>query len=100
MINARFLEVDYMINNKSISDVNQRASEDSHTIAQNIMDPLLPTLAILDNSSTQVPCCSWRFVSQLDHCMYLGESFDLIPKEYEINPTNYDETMSDVDVYL
>ena len=52
MINARFLEVDYMINNKSISDVNQRASEDSHTIAQNIMDPLLPTLAILDNSST------------------------------------------------
>lgn len=32
--------------------------------------------------------------------MYLGESFDLIPKEYEINPTNYDEAMSDVDGYL
>ena len=32
--------------------------------------------------------------------MYLGESFEAIPKEYEANPMDYDEVMSSDDVIL
>ena len=32
--------------------------------------------------------------------MYLGESFEVIIKEYEINPINYDEVMSSDDAIL
>ena len=32
--------------------------------------------------------------------MYLGESFDTIPKECEIDPMNYNEVMSNVDAQL
>ena len=32
--------------------------------------------------------------------MYLGESFEAIPKEYEANPMDYDEIISSDDVIL
>ena len=32
--------------------------------------------------------------------MYLGKSFEAILKEHEIDPIDYDEAMSNVDVYL
>ena len=32
--------------------------------------------------------------------MYLGESFEAILEEHEIDPTNYEKVISDVDVHL
>ena len=32
--------------------------------------------------------------------MYLGESFEAILKEQEINPTYYNEAMSDIDAHF
>ena len=32
--------------------------------------------------------------------MYLGNSFEAILKEHEINPIGYDEAMSDVDAHF
>ena len=87
---TRFLEDDYMMTNKSKSKVNYRALDDTPTIEQNTMDLIL-TIPI---SSTSVPHCSMRVVIQLDWFMYLGESFDMIPKEHEINHMDYGEAMS------
>ena len=47
--NVTFLNEDYMINNKSRNDIDQRFLEDSLTISQNIMDPIL-LLFIIPNS--------------------------------------------------
>ena len=60
------------------------------------MDPI-PTILI---SSTLMPCHSGRVVKQPDRFMYLGMSFEVILKEYEIDPIYYDKAMSDVDAHL
>ena len=60
------------------------------------MDPV-PTIFV---SSTSMPRHSGRVVIQPDRFMYLGEFFESIPKEHEIDLINYDETMSNVDVHL
>ena len=39
-------------------------------------------------------------VLKLDEFMYLGKSFEAIPKEHETNPMDYDEAMSSDDVIL
>ena len=51
-------------------------------------------------SSTLMPCRSGRVIKQPNQFMYLGESFKAILKEHEIDPRDYDEAMSDVDVPL
>ena len=43
---------------------------------------------------------SGRVVKQLDQFMYLGESFKAILKEHEIDPTDYDEVMRDMDAHF
>ena len=58
---------------------------------------LVPTIFV---SSTLMPRRSGRIVIQPDRFMYLGESFKSFPEEHEIDPINYDETMSNVDVHL
>ena len=58
---------------------------------------LVPTILI---SSTLMPRRSERDVKQPDRFMYLGKSFEAILKEHEIDPIDYDEAMSNVDVYL
>ena len=60
------------------------------------MDPV-PTISI---SSTLMTHCSGKVVKQPDQFMYLGESFETILKEHEIDPIDYDETISDVDAHL
>ena len=58
---------------------------------------LVPTILI---SSTLMPRHSERDVKHPDRFMYLGKSFEAILKEHEIDPIDYDEAMSNVDVYL
>ena len=48
----------------------------------------MPTILI---SSTLMPCHNGRVVIQPNQFIYLGESFEVIPKENEIDPTYYDE---------
>ncbi|RVW68552.1 Retrovirus-related Pol polyprotein from transposon TNT 1-94 [Vitis vinifera] len=56
-----------MISNRARRDIDWKALEDTPTLAHETMG-LEP-----------------------DRFMYLGESFEAIPKEHEIDPTNYDE---------
>ena len=58
-----------------------------------------PVLTILI-SSTLMPRRSGRVAKQPDQFMQLGESFEVILKEHEIDPTYYDEVMSDVDAHF
>ncbi|KAL6346165.1 hypothetical protein AAG906_027899 [Vitis piasezkii] len=58
---------------------------------------LVPTIPI---SSTLVPRRSGKVVKQLYQFMYLGESFKAILKEHDIDPTYYDEAMSNMDAHL
>ena len=51
-------------------------------------------------SSTPMPRRSGRVVVQPDQFMYLGESFEAILEEHEINLTDYDEAMCNVDAHL
>ena len=60
------------------------------------MDPV----SIIPISHTPMPCHSGRVVKQPDQFMYLGESFETILEEHEIDPIDYDETISDVDAHL
>ena len=43
-----------------------------------------------------MPCRSGRIVKQPNQFMYLGKSFTTILKEHEIDPIDYNDTMSDV----
>ena len=63
---------------------------------QDTMDPL-PTIP---TSSTLMPHRSGSVAKQLNQFMYLEESFKAILKECEIDPIQYDETMSEVDAHL
>ncbi|KAL6322983.1 hypothetical protein AAG906_023600 [Vitis piasezkii] len=56
-----------MISNRARRDIDWKALEDTPTLAQEIMGP------------------------EPDRFMYWGESFEAIPKEHDIDPTNYDE---------
>ena len=58
---------------------------------------LVPTILI---SSTLMSCHNGRVVKQLDRFMYLGEFFEAILEEHEIDPIYYDEAMSDVDAHF
>ena len=60
------------------------------------MDPI-PTIPI---SSTLMLCLSRRVVKQPDQFMYLGKSFEAILKEHEIDPTDCNKAMSNVDAHL
>ena len=58
---------------------------------------LVPTIFIY---SRQVSRHSGRVVIELDRFIYLGESFEAIIEEHEIDPINYNKVMSDVDTHL
>lgn len=44
--------------------------------------PIIP-----NSSSMRVPCQSTKAISQSNWFIYLGKSFETIPKEHEIEPT-------------
>lgn len=60
----------------------------------------VPTLNIPIDSSTLVPHRSGRVVIRSDRFMYLGESFEAIPKEHKTNPMDYNEAMNNDDAIL
>ena len=57
----------------------------------------VPTILV---SSTPMPHRSGRVVIQLDRFIYFRESFKAIPEEHEIDPIDYDEERSNVDVHI
>ena len=87
--NARFLEDDYMIDNKLTSKVilDEIRKNDSN-------DPI-PTRPSRDASKQdrREPCRSGRVVIQPDRFIGLGE----IPVELEMDPYNYNESIQDKD---
>ena len=87
-----------MISNRTKCDIDWRTLEDTFTLAQVTMGLKVPTPIILVSSSILVPCHSRRVVIQPDRFMYLGESFETIPKKHETDPINYDKVISNYDV--
>ena len=60
----------------------------------------MDAVPIIPISSTRMPCRSRRVVKQPGWFMYLGKSFEVILKEHDINPIDYDKAMSNVDAHL
>ena len=98
--NARFLEDDYMVNNRAKHDIDWKALENTLTLAQKTLGPEVFTPIILINFSAPMPHCSGRIVIQLDKFMYLGESFKSILEKHEFDPLDYEKVMSSDDVIL
>ena len=90
--NARFLEEDYMIDNKPKSKIimkEMREKDDSDQV------PIRPT-RVASTQDRGEPRRSGMVVSQPDHFIGLGE----ISVELEIDPYNYNEAVQDKDVTL
>ena len=98
--NARFVEKNYMMSKRAKCDIDWKALENAPTFAQEAMGPKVSTPTIPINSSTLVPRHSGRVVIQPNRFMYLGESFEAIQKEHEIDLIDCDEVMSSNDVIL
>ena len=95
-INEKFMEDDYMMNNKAKSELNLRVLYETPTITKKTMS-LIPTIPI---SSTLVSYRSGKVVIQSNQFIYLRESFEAILKEHELDSMDYDEAMSDVNAHL
>ena len=85
-----------MMSNKTRSEVDLRALDKTLITTLSTMDPI-PTIPIF---SALAPHHSGRVVIQLKGFMYLGEFFKAIQDEHEIDPIDYDETMSDVTTHI
>ena len=57
----------------------------------------MDSIQVIPISSTPMSCRSERVVKQPDQFMYLGKFFEVILKEHEINPIDYDKTMGDLE---
>ena len=84
--NSRFLEEDYMMSNRVRGDIDQKALENTPTLAQETMGLEVSTFTILVSSITRVPHRSKRFIIQLDRFMYLGGSFEAIQRNMRLIP--------------
>ena len=89
-----------MMSNRARHDIDCKAFENTSTLAQETMGPEVSSPTVPLSSSTLMPRCSGRVVIQPTRIMYLGESFEAIPEEHDIDPIDYDEAMSSVDVIL
>ena len=96
--NARFLEHDYMLDNKPSSNVvlDELAAELSEgdevpTAVTQVSQP-----PVARTQETRVPRHSGRVVSQLERFICLGK----IPVDPEIDPCNYNEAIQDKDATL
>ncbi|KAL6347783.1 hypothetical protein AAG906_026312 [Vitis piasezkii] len=79
-----------MISNMATRDIDKKSLEDTPTLAYRTMI----------NYNTLMTHHSGRFLIQPKRFMYLGESFEAIPKEHETDLTDYDETMCNDDDIL
>ena len=98
--NVRFLEKNFMISNMETHDIDKKTLEDTPTLAHRTMSLEIPTPTTPVNYNTLMTHHSGRFFIQPKRFMYLGESFEAIPKEHETNLTDYDETMCNDDDIL
>ena len=89
-----------MMSNRENCDIDWKTLKDTFTLAQETMGVEVSTPTILVTSCTLVPHYSRRVVIQPYRFMYLGEFFEAIPEEHEIDPRDYDEAMSSDDAIL
>ncbi|CAA0826244.1 Uncharacterized mitochondrial protein AtMg00710, partial [Striga hermonthica] len=98
--NARFLEEDYMSENKSKGEIilNELAEDNSIPSVQ-VDIPQETTQRVHSNVFTpKLPRRSERVVRHPDHFMFVGESSDFIPSdEHDSDPWTYNEEIQDVD---
>ena len=96
--NARFLEQDYMLDNKSSSKVildDLRAEiNEGHEVPITVTQVSPPL--VVRTQETRVPRHSGRVVTQPERFIGLGE----IPVDPETDPSNYNEAVQDKDVTL
>ena len=103
--NAKFLENDYMNNFTPRSRV--VLAEMNEPVREQRMDETRDDVAVLDTpqnatpgmSSTQVPRCSGRIVRSPIRFIGLGETYEAISEEAELDPYTYEEAMNDIDAH-
>ena len=103
--NAKFLENDYMNDYTPRSRVffakmNEPIIEQPiHEIRDNV--DVLDTPQDITNeiTSTQVPRRSGRIVRPPIRFIGLGETYETIPEEAELDPYTYEEAMNDIDAH-
>ena len=99
---AKFLEDDYVNNFNPRSKV--VLAELDEPVIEQPMDETTDDMVVLDTpqdtthemSSTQVPHCSGRIVRPLIRFIGLGETYEAISEEAEIDPYTYEEAMNDI----
>ena len=103
--NAKFLENDYMNNFTPRSRV--VLAEMNEPVNEQPMDETRDDVAVLDTpqdttkemSSTQVPRRSGRIVWPPIRFIGLGETYEAISEEAELDPYTYKEAMNDIDTH-
>ena len=103
--NAKFLEDDYMNNFNPRSKV--VLVELDEPVVEQPMDETRDDVAVLDTpqdtthevSSIQVPRRSGRIVRPPIRFISLGETYETIPKEAELDSYTYEEAMDDIDAH-
>ena len=91
--NARFLEENYMIDNKPRSKVVLDELRAETNEGNKVLIPeaqVSPSLVICTQERGE-PHCSWRVVTQPERFIGLGE----VPEDPEIDPSNYNEAVQD-----
>jgi hypothetical protein len=56
-----------------------------------------PQVTIDETPSAIIPRCSGRIVKAPDRFIFLGEAYEAIPEEPELDSRTYDEAVNDVD---
>ena len=96
--NARFLEQDYMLDNKLsfkviLDELRAKINEGNEVP---IPETTVNQPLVVRTQETRVPHRSGRVVTQLEHFIGLGE----VPEDPETNPNNYIEAVQDKDATL
>ena len=93
---ARFLEEDYMIDNKSKVVLDELRAETNEGNEVPIPVTQVSTPLVVHTQELRVPRRSGRVVTQPERFIGLGE----VPEDPEIDPSNYNEAIQDKDVTL
>ena len=96
--NARFLEQDYMLDNKPNSKVvlDELRAEINEGNEVPIPETMVSSPLVVRTQETRVPRRSGRVVIQPERFIGLRD----IPVDLEINPSNYNEAVQDKDATL
>lgn len=97
--NARYLEEDYVIDPKPKSKIVLEELR-GERLVQTSSTPKYKRLHHKKLLLTPVPRCSGRVIVPPSQYTLLGESYEMIPKEQQAEPCNYDEALQDKDAEL